>query len=78
MTYKTKNVCCNEIHIDVSNGIINEIKFTNGCNGNLQAIAALAKGRKTEEIIATLSGITCKSRNTSCPDQLATALREIT
>ena len=75
MTYKTKNVCCNEIRVDVSDGVINEVNFSNGCHGNLQGIASLAKGRDAKEIIAALSGIDCKMRGTSCPDQLAQALR---
>ena len=75
MIYKTKGVCSNEIYLDVSDGIINEIKFSNGCDGNHKGLAALAKGRKTEEIINAVSGIKCGRRDTSCPDQLAIALR---
>ncbi|MDR0273525.1 MAG: TIGR03905 family TSCPD domain-containing protein [Clostridiales bacterium] len=75
MTYKTKGVCCNEIQVDVSDGIINEVKFSNGCDGNLKALAELAKGRPKDEIIKSLSGINCKNRGTSCPDQLAKALK---
>jgi uncharacterized protein (TIGR03905 family) len=77
MTYKTSGVCCNEITVDVSNGIVNQINFNGGCNGNLQGIASLAKGRKAEEVIAALSGIDCKMRGPSCPDQLAAALRSV-
>lgn len=77
MIFKTKGVCCNEIHVDVSNGIVNEVKFSNGCDGNLKGIAELAKGRKAEEIIANLSGIKCGMRGTSCPDQLAAALKSV-
>ena len=76
MKFTTKGICCNEINVDVSNGIVNEVKFSNGCQGNLQGIAMLAKGRKADEIISALSGIDCKKRGTSCPDQLAQALRE--
>ena len=75
MIYKTEGVCCKEIHFEVENGIIKELKFSNGCDGNLQGIAKLAKGRKPEEIIAAISGIKCRDRATSCPDQLATALK---
>jgi len=75
MIYKTEGVCCKEIHLDVENGIIKELKFSNGCAGNLQGIANLAKGRKPEDIISAISGIKCGSRTTSCPDQLAAALK---
>jgi len=77
MTYKTQGVCCKEISVDVSDGIISEVKFSNGCDGNLKGIAELAKGRKAEEIIANLSGIKCGMRGTSCPDQLAAALKKV-
>ncbi|MCL1878196.1 MAG: TIGR03905 family TSCPD domain-containing protein [Defluviitaleaceae bacterium] len=76
MTYKTKGVCANEIYIDVNGGIINEVKFSNGCQGNLQGISQLVKGRNVDEIIPLLSGITCGMRGTSCPAQLAIALSE--
>jgi len=75
MIFKTDGVCSQEIHIDVADGIINEIKFVNGCNGSLKAIAELSKGKKAEEIINVVQGITCGRRTTSCPDQLATALK---
>jgi len=75
MTYKTEGVCCQEIQFEVENGVIKELQFQSGCNGNLQGIAQLAKGRKPEEIISALSGIQCKGRPTSCPDQLAIALK---
>ncbi|MCL2197942.1 MAG: TIGR03905 family TSCPD domain-containing protein [Defluviitaleaceae bacterium] len=75
MTYKTNGVCCNEISVDITDGIINDVKFSNGCDGNLKGIARLAKGRKAEEIIEAVSGIKCGVRGTSCPDQLAAALR---
>lgn len=77
MTYKTKGVCCKEIHLDVSDGIINEIKLLNGCEGNLKGIAELAKGRKADDIINLVSGIKCGMRATSCPDQLAIALKAL-
>ncbi|MCL1845980.1 MAG: TIGR03905 family TSCPD domain-containing protein [Defluviitaleaceae bacterium] len=76
MTYKTKGVCSNEIYVDVKGGIINEVKFSNGCQGNLQGIAKLVKGRDVSEIIPLLSGIQCGMRGTSCPAQLAIALDE--
>ena len=76
MIYKTKDVCCQEIHLEVENGIIKNLKFDRGCNGNLQGMSTLCIGRNAEDIIKSLSGITCNHRLTSCPDQLARALKE--
>ena len=76
MIYKTSNVCCQEIHLDVENGIIKDVYFDRGCNGNLKGLSALATGKKAEDVISQLSGITCGHRPTSCPDQLAKALKE--
>jgi uncharacterized protein (TIGR03905 family) len=76
-TFKPKGVCSIEIQLDVENGIINDVKFVGGCNGNTQGVAALCRGRKTDEVIKLLSGINCGGRGTSCPDQLAKALTEI-
>jgi len=75
MIYKTEGVCCKEITVNVENGVVKEILFSNGCNGNLKGIAELAKGRKAEDIIKSISGIRCGERATSCPDQLAAALK---
>ena len=76
--YKTKGVCSTEIifDIDEETKIINDLKVINGCNGNLKGISALVKGMKIEDIISKLEGITCGFRNTSCPDQIAMALKE--
>ena len=78
MVYKTSGVCCREIRLELEDGVIKELEFVNGCEGNLKGIAELAKGRKPDEVIAVVSGISCKGRGTSCPDQLAAALREVT
>ncbi|MCL2350638.1 MAG: TIGR03905 family TSCPD domain-containing protein [Defluviitaleaceae bacterium] len=76
LTYKTKDVCSGEIFLSfTSEGLINEIRFDRGCHGNAQGIAALAKGRTPEDVIAALAGIKCKTKPSSCPDQLADALR---
>ena len=75
MIFKTKDVCCQEIRVDVKDGIITELEFVQGCSGNLKGIAALAVGRDKNEIMASLKGITCNNRETSCPDQLVEALR---
>ena len=77
MIYKTEGVCCKEIRLEVEDGVIKELEFLNGCHGNLQGIAQLAKGRKVEEIIEAVEGIQCRERTTSCPDQLAKALAQI-
>jgi len=77
MIYKTQGVCCKEIHFEIENGVIKELQFFNGCTGNLKGIAQLVKGRKPEEIINAISGIKCGERQTSCPDQLALALKSM-
>lgn len=76
-SYMTKGTCSKQIDITIENGIIEEVKFYGGCNGNLKGIAALCKGKKPEEIIAAVKGITCGMKNTSCPDQLAKALEQM-
>ena len=76
-TYNTKGVCSSKIDIDLDdNGVITACKFTGGCNGNTQGVASLVVGMKAEEAIERLSGIHCGFRPTSCPDQLAQALKE--
>jgi len=74
MTYKTQGVCSQAIDIEVENGIIQSVKFTGGCHGNLQGVSALVKGMKVEDAIARIKGIRCRDKATSCPDQLARAL----
>ena len=77
-TYTPKGVCSMKITFDVDeNDIVSNIKFTGGCNGNTQGVSALANGRKKDELISLLDGIKCGFRATSCPDQLAKALKEI-
>ena len=75
-SYITKGVCSRRILIDVENDIIKNVRFEGGCNGNTKGIAALAVGMKTDEVIEKLKGIKCGFKNTSCPDQLAEALKE--
>lgn len=77
--YRTFGTCSSEILIDIDEDkeIINSVKFTGGCHGNLQGISALVKGKSIDEIIRTLKGIDCRFKGTSCPDQLARALEEI-
>ena len=76
-TYKTKGVCSRAINIEVEDGIIVNVEFAGGCSGNTQGVAALAKGMRVSDAIAKLEGIKCGFKNTSCPDQLAEALKEI-
>ena len=75
-SYTTKCTCARTITFDLENGIVSNIQFEGGCNGNLKGISALAEGKNAEEIIETLAGIRCGFKSTSCPDQLATALKE--
>lgn len=76
-TYKTQGTCSRKITFDLEDGIVKNINFEGGCNGNLKGISALAEGRPAEEIIASVSGITCGFKSTSCPDQLAKALHKV-
>lgn len=77
MKYKTNGTCSSMIDIETNGDIIESVVFTGGCNGNLQGISALVKGMKIEDAIAKLKGIKCGFKNTSCPDQLARALEEL-
>ena len=74
--YRTKGTCSQSIEFDLENGIISNIRFTGGCMGNTQGVAALAEGMKAEDVIDRCKGIQCGFRGTSCPDQLAKAIEE--
>lgn len=77
MVYKTKGTCSSRIDLDIDEeGIIRSVKFTGGCNGNLSGITRLVTGRKAEEVADLLEGTTCGYKSTSCPDQLAHAIRQ--
>ncbi|ADL32781.1 hypothetical protein bpr_I0029 [Butyrivibrio proteoclasticus B316] len=76
MVYKTKGTCSTQIDIEVEEGIIRHVEFTNGCNGNLQGISKLVEGMKCEDAIGKLRGIKCGFKNTSCPDQLSYAIEQ--
>lgn len=76
MDYKTHGVCSSLIHLELDGDKIKDVDFVGGCNGNLQGISSLVKGMKVEDAIERLEGIKCGSKKTSCPDQLAKALRE--
>ena len=75
MVFKTKGTCSREIHIEVENDIIKNVTFIGGCNGNTQGIASLVKGMNVHDVITKMEGIDCGGRGTSCPDQLAKALK---
>lgn len=77
MVYKTKGVCAREIDIELDGDTISSVKFVGGCSGNTQGVAALVKGMKVKEVISRLEGIKCGPKSTSCPDQLATALKQM-
>ena len=76
--YNTQGTCSRQIIIDADdNGVIENVTFIGGCNGNTQGISTLVKGMKIDDVITKLKGIKCGFRPTSCPDQLATALIQI-
>ena len=75
MEYKTQGVCASAINFDVEDGKVRNVRFTGGCNGNTQGIAKLVENMKVEDVIDRLSGIKCGFKATSCPDQLAKALK---
>lgn len=73
-TYQTQGTCSTAIHLDVEEGVLKDVYFDNGCDGNLQGISLLVKGMKVGDVIARLEGIRCGMKTTSCPDQLCRAL----
>ena len=75
-SYKTKGTCSSQITFEIVDGIIKNVVFTGGCNGNLKAIAKLVEGRDAAEVAETLKGNTCGPRSTSCADQLSRAITE--
>ncbi len=75
-TFKPKGVCAMQINFELENSIIKDVEFVGGCSGNTQGVARLVKGRNVNEVISSLEGIKCGFKNTSCPDQLALALKE--
>lgn len=76
-TYKTRGTCASAIEIETDGDIVTNVRFINGCRGNTQGVASLAKGMKIGDIIERLKGIQCHN-GTSCPDQLALALEKMT
>lgn len=74
--YKTKGVCSRKIKYEIKDGVLHNVVFTDGCDGNLQGLSRLLEGMTAEEAIKRLKGISCGKKDTSCPDQLARALEE--
>ena len=74
-TYIPQGVCSMRINFDVEDGIIKKVQFVGGCNGNTQGISRLVEGMRVEDVIQRLEGVNCGGRGTSCPDQLAKALK---
>ena len=78
MQYKTQGVCSQMINFDIEDNKVKNVAFTGGCNGNLQGISRLIEGRDVDEAISKIEGIQCVFKKTSCPDQLAKALKKAT
>ena len=74
--YKTKGTCSQMIYFDLEDGKVRNVQFLGGCNGNLKGIGQLVEGMNVDDVIARLEGTTCGMKRTSCPDQLAKALKE--
>ena len=74
--YQPRGVCSRNIHVELDGDVIRSVKFTGGCHGNTQGVAALAQGMKVGDYIARCKGINCAGKGTSCPDQLAKALEQ--
>ena len=75
-TYKTRGVCSREIRFDIDGNTIKTVQFVGGCSGNTQGVARLIEGMDIDEAIRRIDGIDCGGRGTSCPDQLAKALKK--
>ena len=76
--FRTCPVVCSEaIYIETEGDMIRKVQYTKGCNGNTQGVAALCVGQSVKDVIGLLEGIDCKARGTSCPDQLARALKQL-
>lgn len=76
-TYRPKGVCSQEFTIDVEDGVIRFVDVKGGCDGNLKGISALLKGMRVEEAVERMEGICCGRKSTSCPDQIAKALKTV-
>lgn len=77
ITYRTQGTCSRFIEVTGENGVVTDVKFFGGCDGNLQGISKLVKGMKYGEVISRLKGISCNGKPTSCPDQLCHAIEQL-
>ena len=75
-TYYPKGTCSKQMEVDLEDGVIKDVRVLGGCNGNLQGISRLLVGMPVQQAIERLEGVRCGSKLTSCPDQLAKALRQ--
>ena len=76
-TFKTKGTCAQMINFDVEDNKLSNVQFYGGCNGNLKGIGSLVEGMDIDDVINKLEGIKCGMKQTSCPDQLAAALKAV-
>ena len=76
-TYKTRGVCSQMISFEIEDNKLSNVQFFGGCNGNLKGIGSLVEGMDIDDVIARLEGIKCGMKQTSCPDQLAAALKAV-
>lgn len=76
VTYKTRGVCASQMVVEVQDGVVQRLQITGGCDGNLEGLSRLVPGMQAEEVIARLEGVHCGPKSTSCPDQLAQALKQ--
>lgn len=76
--YKTKGTCSQRILFEIENDVVTNVQFIGGCNGNLRGISKLVEGMNVSDVIERIEGIHCGMKPTSCPDQLAKALKEAT
>lgn len=74
--YKTKGTCSQRIFFEIEDGILHNVQFLGGCNGNLKGIGSLVEGMPAQQVVERLEGTTCGMKPTSCPDQLAKAIKE--
>ncbi|MCI8815921.1 MAG: TIGR03905 family TSCPD domain-containing protein [Angelakisella sp.] len=75
--FKPKGVCSQAIRLELTDGVVHNVRFTGGCPGNAQGVARLTEGMEAKEVVARLRGIRCGFKPTSCPDQLASALEQV-
>ena len=76
-SYKTSGTCSRAITFEANDGIVSKVRFEGGCSGNTKGISALVEGMRIDDVISRLSGINCGFKGTSCPDQLARALKNL-